>query len=420
MKLTSKHGETEFSVELSSNDVGGFLSYIKSFRLPKNEKGKIGIVVAIQTEGIQEKVRLNNDFIAELHRYLKSTSTEKEKFKVIPFPPELAVKIIDAEAAKKYLEKTKAHFIVYGNLSRRKVPNGDDGYVFRLHGAVRHSLISQFVSNKFGQEFRQLLPEKIIISEPDEIIGFEMTERMIRYVIKYIIGMAAFLSGDIVLSERLFLELWNEVSQVKDGSDIPIIDQLLRRLPRNISHVMMVYIDIYYALFAKTRNREWIRACKQPLETLKKFDLDNYKGHIVRSIFQFFFTKPEDAIEELKNLNNSDVVWHYSLGFLYAYQEDIENALIHYQKTFYKPAANNVYNEVEVFVGEIIKSEPAKAQLVFFRGIINYKIRADYSLARDDFKNFLSQTKSAAWPQLRELAEKYLQKMEDHIGLPID
>lgn len=386
-----------------------FNYFKESFLVPKNRKQKIGVIVALRTEKNKEKIILENDVIHELNNYLIN-SCEGNKFSVLRYPEKIINKIHDRYSATKYLNLSKAHFIIYGSISERKI-NGKESYIFKLNGVVRHAEIPILISQSFGKEFRDVLPGKISFAENDEALGFEVTERYIQYVVKYVVAIAAFVSGDLELSKSLLLELKNELSLLNQTDSIQYLFQLKRRLPIRISEVMVAYLNCFYGFYVESRDKKYITAEKFYLDTLKEVDPNNYSGHLHRAIYLFFDEDIAGAINELRNINNSDVTWRFSLAFLLAYTEDVDGALENFKKIFHRPLFTNVI-DVEIFISEVLCAHPEKVQLIFFRALINFKIKKDFILARSDFELFINSEKSHLFLRLRDLAEKYLSEIE--------
>lgn len=388
----------------------GFFKFWKKSRLPKNKKDKIGIVIAIRVTNDSDRVKLENDLILEIKQYLKASKTDEE-FNIIYCPKQISDKITDEQIANKYLEKAKAHLIVYGLMEQGKI-GGDNKYIFKLDGVVRHAPISGLMGKTFASEFRDLLPKKMIFSENDEVLGFELTEKCLKYAIKYIIAIASFVSGDLVLAETLNLELKKDIETTENYTNIAVLNIIIKRIPKRITEIMATYIGIYYSLFSVKRNPELIINCKKYLDVMSETDPDNYSAHLCRSIYYFFIKDIPRAIEELRHVENHDPTYRLNLGFLLAYSGDINGALSNYKKTFYTPTYGNIYNDTEIFISEVIKKEPDKIQLHFFRGIINHKLKNDNKLAKEDFLYFIKNKKKNEFQRLGNLAIKYLDIIE--------
>lgn len=387
-----------------------FFKFWKKSRLPKNKKDKIGIVIAIKTTNEDDRVKLENDLILEIHQYLKASKSEEE-FNIIYWPKKISEKIIDDKIAKKYLEKAKAHLIVYGLMEQGRM-GGDNKHLFKLHGVVRHVPIPILMSKTFSLEFRELLPEKILFSENDEILGFELTENCLKHAIKYIIAIASFVSGDLKLAETLYFELRNDIEVINGYSNIPVLDIIIKRIPKRITEVMSAYLGIYYNLFSVKRDSKYIIECKRYLEVLFLTDTNNYQAHLLRSIYYFFNKELDKAIKELSSLSSNDPTFRLNLGFLLAYRGDLNGALSNYKKTFYKSTYANVYNDTEIFISDVIEREPDKIQLYFFRGIINLKLKNDSKLAQEDFLYFINNKRKGEFRRLEKLSLKYLDTLD--------
>jgi hypothetical protein len=405
MKINNE-GEFEWTPADIAETIQLLFSFKRLKKIPKNKKEKIGIIIAIRTVDNSDRVKLENDIILEINQYLKSSKSEEE-FEIIYYPQELSEKITDEKIAKAYLIKSKGHLIVYGLVEQGKI-GGDNKYLFKLHGVVRHALIPTILSRTFSSEFRELLPSKIVFSENDEVLGFELTENCLKYVIKYIIAIASFVSGDLELSKTLYFEIKNDIERIKNYENIAVLVIILGRIPKRITEVMSAYLGIYYNLYISKRDNKYIKSCKEYLDIIRETAPDNLQACFLRSMYYFFEGNIQQAINEIKRLDSNDTVTKLNLGFLLAYSGDINGALYNYKKTFYKSTFSNIYNDTEIFISDVLEKEPKKTQLYFFRGIINFKLKNDIKLAKYDFLLFLQKKKKGEFIKLEKLAQKYL------------
>ncbi len=402
-----------FGIEFEIDDIKSFFSEIKeNIIIPKNSKNTIGIIIAIDTENDKEKSRIENDIINELK--LKLTNHDRlEDFKIIKLPQNISHQIYSDERANSILIKSKSHFILWGKLFERKI-EGKENYIIKLNGGVCHAPISKYDSQLFAQEFSEILP-KLTFPTDDELIGFEFTEKWIRYVIKYIIGKAAFLSNDISFSEELSCELENDLLQIKEN--VPIIESIKEKIKILISQIITIRISINYNIFSITRDRTYILKNKDTLDKIEKIDCNNYPANLNRSIYYYFNNEIDKGIEELKKLSSiKDTTWRYNLCFLLFYRNnggDIDSALEIFRKVPYGITTGNVYNEVEIFIGETLNEFPEKLQFYFLRGLINYKIKNDYSLAKKDFDTFIEKNNEEKMKILKNLATKYVEQIKN-------
>lgn len=413
-----KHNPTtgEVGFKFDSNDVWPIFQKIKKKYLqlhtPKNKIDKIGIIVAIKTENSREEVRLKNDFLEEIKKYL-TTSNYGHFFHIIQFTYTLSGRVNNIADAKKYLYKSKAHFIIYGKLFERQI-KGENNFVFKLSGAVRHKPIPARISNEFALEFSSFLPGKITIPESDELNGFEITNQFIGITIKYIIATAAFYSGDLQLSYILYDELQAQLNHYDDEN--PIIFALKKKLHSKLINVLRLKIEFRYYLFTLKRERKLILDTKKYLDELAKLDPDNPYAHTARAIYHFITGNLSAAISEMQSSKIKDELYPYNLGFLLACNGEIDHALEQYQKIPYLDTKSKYILDIEFFMSETLENDPTKEQLYFFRGLINYRKKLDNKLAKNDFESFLASKTAEKYSQLRTLAEKYLSNIGSNLG----
>lgn len=403
------------NVEIPPEDLEWFIKKIsrwfnsvkESFYVPKNKRNRIGIVIALRTENEEDRERLRNDLVSELEFRLNGIGSDA-KFKLVEFPTKLANKIKDIATARKYLALAKGHFILFGNASSKRKIGGKESYLFRLHGVVRHAPVDKLFQEHFSKEFGKLLPSRLSFPEDEEMIGFEIAQRWIGYVVNYIIAIAALVSGDLILAEQLLYQLEKELSTISDPTPIPVITELRGIIPNRIADLMVFFCTIHYNAFVKTRDTEHIFKMEPFLKKINELDPGNYSGRMYRAMFYFFNDEIKKAILEFKDIKSIGIAWRYSLGFLLAYEGDIDGALQNYRKLFYEDVGINVI-DIEIFISEALEKKPEKIQLIFFLGLINYKIKKDSSLAKKYFNQFISEPKSSIdFPKLFGLAKKYL------------
>lgn len=407
-----------FGVEFTEEDIRSigrlFKEGFSRLVIPRNKKNKIGIVVAIKTENDKEKIRLENDLLSELEKHLKESSLGST-FYILRYPEFLSKKISNFENARQYLDKSKAHLIVFGHLAERNF-NGSNNYVFRLHGIVRHLQTSPEIKEGLADDFLHALPNRIIFPEIGEILGFDFTADLLGYTVKLIIGSAALISQDSELSTQLLKELHKELLSKRST---PILREILTRTSKRLANSLNLKVDQLYLQFVETRNTDYLYQAKSYAEELISLDPDNSSAIATLSILLFKEGKIEESIELLKAKEQSlgpSPVFKYNIGFLYACMGKIDQALEMYRKANYTEVPGRILNELEIFISEEIENNPRLVQLVFFRGLINYKVKTDYLLAREDFISFLGNPESSNFPRLSELAEKYLSEITDSVG----
>lgn len=374
----------------------------------KNPPDKIGIVLAIAAKNRPEQERLEVDFIKPLRQRINSLSSGGD-FNVMVLSPEESKKISTHQDALRYLKDVRAHMMIFGDLSIRS--KGQEHFIFRWNGAVRHFPIPFEAGTQFSKEFRLLLPESLYFPCAEEIGQFEITSINLTFAIRYVIAVAAAFSLDFPLARKLLEELLNDLESMADVESVQSLVQLRILVRQRLSEVLSAYLTLAIRKFQGSRKKEDILKMNQELHLLKSLDPHNYQAALFRAIFFFFNGEIEKGVIELQNINNSDVSWRYSLGFLYAYEGKIEEALQQYKKTLHHtPILGSFFLDIELFMSDIIAKEPEKSQLLFFRGLINFKHKQDNVLAKQDFENFLLAS-SGKFPELENLAKNYLAKM---------
>ncbi|MEK7567948.1 MAG: tetratricopeptide repeat protein [Patescibacteria group bacterium] len=415
-----KFGYGDYYIDVTTEDVASIHKLSKEMfaRLfvPKNKPLEIGIIIAIKTENNKEKIRLENDLIAGLNEYLDKSKLSN-RFNIINYPESISSKIINSETAKLYLNRSRAHLIVFGSLAERNI-NGENNYIFKLQGLVRHVPIKGSVKRRLAEDFSTSLPNKLVFPETKELLGFELTKDLLGYVIKFISGSAAQVSGDKNISYKLFKELSSElpIIQKVNGVENPIVTEIIKRNRFRLIGSLVLKIEDLYNIYSLKRKDDAIFETESILNELRIIDPDNIYGSLAYALLLFKKLNTDGAISELEStlpkVNNNDIaLWRYNLGFLYAYIGKIKEALEFYRKASYGIIDPGVINDLEIFISEEISKNPQLIQLIFFRGLINYKAKPDYVLAKKDFETFVNNIDSKKYPDIVGLAKKYLSEI---------
>lgn len=412
----SADGSFEISPEEVGEIIAGTSNLVISMGVPKNKSKKIGLVIALDTENDKEKMRLENDLFAELSHNL-SVSGVGNDFHLIKYPPKFSKKIKNTESANHFLRISKAHFMVYGSITQRNI-EGKNSYVCRLHGLVRHIPIpnTSEVKERLQEDFSVSLPSKLFFAEDQELLGFEMTRSLISYSARFIVGFAAMLSKDYLLGYRLFKDLHQELEKMPARIEHdPIVSEIYKRNKNHLAESIILLTAVDYRKYELDRNKSHILEQEILIDELQAIQPENYYGHLTKAMALFEKGEVDLAIAELANNSISlEGTGHYSLGFLYVCKGDIDAALDHYRRASYKKPEGRILNDIEIFLTEeISKQNENETPLVFFRGLLNYKAKEDYALARKDFESFLKKKGARNYSRLQDLAQKYLSGIQE-------
>lgn len=407
-----KFGQIEVTVE----DVSAFFRMVREIFIrlwiPRNKKNMVGIVVAISTENQKERERVQNDLINSLRMQLHSDRVSRT-FNIIVLNEKQARRVRDYPSSFQYLKRTRGHFIVYGHVSERKIA-GKPNFYFRLEGAVVHRPIPKVLSNQLAREFAELLPRKWAFPESEELLGFETTQQWIAIVAKYIIGIAAYVSGDFDLAFKIYSNLSKEIKAKSESARIQAVLEIKRRLPLRLTEATKAICNRLYYFYEKTREPKYIGDMKKYLNLMEKLIPDDYDSHIFRSIYYFLIEKDISAAKkELLNLRyRPNACWRYNLAFLYAYQGDLKKAKRNYDLAFEGYVDGKFVNEIEIFVSIVLEEEPDKYPLYFVRGYLNYWEKRDFSLAKEDFERFIQKADKKKYKVQVRLAKRFIKGID--------
>lgn len=387
--------------------------WLHARRVPRTNKGKIGMVIAIRTESKNEYRRLKTDLIDEINRTLNNGKMNS-LFDVIPLSEFHSAQIYNRETAFQMLKRAKGHFIIYGYCKRRN-DHEKDTYKISTEAVVIHREVPITAGSKLSREFAELHPRELKFPVENEMAGFELAREQMEITAKYIIGIAALLSGDYKLALNFFQELYDS-NDIKKSNDVAT--KIRNRLPRRICDAAILCAQREYYIYRQTKEIENLNNLKPYLDLLKQYFPNSYYGHMLRGIYIFLVEKDvPNALKEInKAKNKDDVSWCYSEAFLYGYEGNLVRADKSYKKAFSKEVEKDTLYGVNEFIYDVLEREPEKFQLWYCIGLIEYRGFGNMKLAKDALENFIADDGSKKYPDQRLRAEKIVDKIISKTG----
>jgi len=383
------------------------------FRLPRNKKNRVGIVIAIYSENEKERQKLKADFISKLKKDLQQEGILNFS-NVIFLKNHFSNQIKESENPRAKLEsinkKIKAHFYVWGDVKKR--PDGDEGekYFINFQGYVVHKPIPQSLSQTISIDFSKVLPKEVNFLEKRSFKGFEASATIVHLAAKYIIGIAAFVSQDPQLALKLHNGLKDQFNAFRPLP--PHLQDIRNRIPLLISDE-----TLWIAKWHFENNR--INEAKSFLEKSLSENNNNYGAWLFKAIIDFIVDKKIDealkSIKKAEQYAKNTFEWRYSKTFLYFWKEDYQNALklcqkIKQQSYLMEPIT---LEEVRKFNLKLLSDANPKAQLYFWIGFLSYFKMDNLGNALQDFENFeklasnnMDLLKQKSTPYLCEIKQK--------------
>lgn len=398
--------------------VGGLYQWFRARIYPRAPKNSVGFAVAIVTDNTVHPEQIKHDFTETLSSLLKE-STPSRPFNLIEVPTPLANKIKTDDDALRVLKKTRCMYLVWGRARLRKI-KGQVMYVLDLKSAVAHGQVPKEVSKQFAEEMSQLLPGRYLISKEDELVGFEVSAASLNLTTRYIIGVAALLTGDFQYSQQLFQELARMIQGVR-GTIHPALRQpimiLKARLPINRVVVHIAQARRLHDDWRKTRDPLALKQIKAHLDEADDLIPNVYDVLLLRAIYWFVAKRDmklaRAEIAKCARHFPVDPIWRFSQAFLFAYSGKMDDAIRSYKQAF-RNAESSTLIEVEEFIGWVVQEEPSKTQLHFCLGLINYLGKGDKQQAKIDFERFVETTKNGSFIGQQIKAKDYLKEINKH------
>lgn len=380
-------------------------------RVPKNKKGKIGFIVAIRFPDNAEEAIIREDFIGTLKKLLYGGNIGNS-FNLIETKKHISDSIENSSDANTILFKSKSHFILFGKVILRTI-EGKQYHIFELEAIVSHTPIPNEVSNILSQELTELFPRNVRIDRDNLFEALTFTSKWAGIVARYIIGIAAYVSGDVNYAQELFLHVDNDLKNPNDN--FPIYQKLKTRIPLRLTDIYVAKSHAYLRKWEYSRDEKYLIEVNNNVRKIPS-NIESYSIWLLQSIVFFIFDRDVDkAIKVIKKCKKiDDPIWRFNLAFLKAFNKDLKSAIREYKICERYPINPVTLDEVESFLEWVIETEPQNYQLYYCLGFFNWRIKGDFIQAKNDFDKFLEYRKDGEFDTEAELTKKWISEIAQH------
>lgn len=368
------------------------------YRYPRNNKKQTGIVVALHAKDVGA-LKLKKDFICELEKNINSALLG-DVFNIILLKNHQSELVKSKKDIDIINTKVGGHFYLYGDIRTEK-DGAMDKHFINFEGYVTHQPAPIPVSNELAMDFRSVLPKEINFADFFGYRCIRATGKIAYLATKYVVGVAAFLSGNPLLAYRLHQDLENEFKEYKSIEaemknkaemskfDKKYLGQLKNKLALIISNEALILSIIYGRNNKPVEHRKFLQIAEQK-------NPNNYGAWLLKAITAFSSdndsTNARKYVKRAAELAPQSCEWRYSKAFLDFWDGHFETAYKECQKID-RSSYNNEHftvNDVENFNLKILDQRKDKPQLYFWVGYLVYKKRKDFVLAKKYFQDFIT------------------------------
>ena len=387
-----------------------------SRRIPRCRRGKVGFAVCIRVAAEEENKssltqKIQEDLIEPLKKLVLRGSAGNT-FDFIEIPSEIAETIRTQEDAQRLRIKCRSHFFIYGNVKTRAI-DGEMHHMFQLDGLVSHAVLPGETSKLISQEFSELLPRRVKVPTGNDVYSLEFTSEWAEIASKYIIGVAAYCSGDLSYAEALYKDVEGFLKTKSD--DFAIFKKLKNRIPVRLSEVYETRAALNYHAWTKTRSDEQIDEMGEWLSKIEQEYSYRYRGVLLKTTYLFLkHRNVEEGIALLKKCESEDGTWKYNLAFLYAYKGDLKSSARLYRQASKSSVDPDIISQLEEFICWLLEIEPDKYQLYYSLGLINWLAKGDYKQAVEDFNKFRGIGDESEFEKERQLSSEWIRDITNN------
>lgn len=379
----------------------------KLVRPPVFKPESVGFLLAIRSDSKEAQDRINNDLQEALLNSLKETNSSLP-FDVQVLQPFHAANVVSNETATYYALKSKARFVLFGSLTKRKIKS-EDHFVLHVEALVTHRPTTEANQTTLSQEMTAVLPLKANIAANHDLEGLELTGRLFGLGAQYVMSVVLFLSGDQKASISALTELNKKLKTSQLAREWPGSKTLKTLAPKRLLDFQLHELDNEYFQWRNDHKSDRLQLIEKTFNNLPEQWKNDPRYLSSRAVCHFVLhnnvAAARDLIKKIGSIAPQYPTWRYSLAFLDAYEGDIPKAKSEYLRAFRFDTTQTTALEVEEFLAWTIESDSSKVQLLFFLGFINFHRKKDYTSAARDFAAFIESSHSGRFPDLIQEAK---------------
>ena len=389
------------------------------FRPQRASPGSIGIVVAIRCETSEERNRVTSDLIPSFRSHLREARCQ-QPFEVIEaLPQSLPRSPSTSEEWARFLKRRNAQVVIWGTLSTR---NRGDTFVLRLDGAVAHQPIPTNTRRIFATELREAVPQLTSISLEDELKGFETTSATLSDGTKYVVAIAAGLSGSFAVADELLTALKKTYPTSKRttnrrGRKRKVPGWTLRLEEAHLSALTMWCRSCIQAWQEDKSDNAPLSDLQHVLQRIERSPLHATnlehlitKAYLAVSLHRDGLTA-EKLLRKCQILGFADPLWRLSLAFVRCILGKHDRVLELYQEALSLGPRVETVLEVEEYCQWWLSLYGGPAELHLLSALLNARSKVDVELALSDLRSFREKATLASNSPLFEEAEMLEQQL---------
>jgi hypothetical protein len=271
-------------------------------------------------------------------------------------------------------------------------------------------------SSRLARDFSQIFPRKISIREKQELAGFEIAANLISIAIRFMTGVAALVSSEMLAAYELHRSLLYDLENYPLPP--PTRDFLRKRLKESMYSETVVLAKYHY-----DKERDLAKFARY-LREAEHANANGYEVLVMNSLKAFVEERdPLKALQFLKRarkVNDGEFTWLYNKAFIYMYLGKFELGYKDYKKLkdLSFPGDEAIIDQCLEFNKALIESEPNKIQCHFILGYLYMNKKCNFPLALEEFDRFIKKAKGIrAYDYLLERAVTYKNEVENKMDL---
>jgi hypothetical protein len=316
----------------------------------------------------------------------------RHRFQVLELGERISRHILESDFQGRLdlLRRMNVHFAVIGTVRKRALTVGP-AFVLDLTGVVRHAELQEEIKGELRKEFASSFQPRWVIGELDGLLGLEFAALHADVVARFIIGLAAAVSGDLEYAQGLLADADRRCGELAARETSSVLATLRSRIRVRLGDLLDIRAVQALQEFLGASDPEKLSEAGRLISSRRTMPGDSYRCRLAAAQCAFWSGDLVGARAELKRCGtDDDAAWLYGLAFLAAYEGDLQEAYNLYRKAFEAPLGDPTTPiQCESFIQSVLEKEPERYWLAYCLGLINHRAKGDLVSAERDFALFL-------------------------------
>lgn len=296
-------------------------------------KGKVRVGVAIYCDKKHVALEVEEDLIKRIRALIREGRLEGS-IHLVKVSASEAQSLESIGDLRRLLKRKRLHFLLFGSVRTRGSGRSLTHHLnFRC--LVTHKRVGERIQHVFQRDIDSVFPSGLQVPAEDQLPQFQDVAEWISFSSKYIIGVAAAVSGDLRYAESMMLDIESKIDRL--DSTRRAKRALESRVRERLKEIYLALASQSHAAWVKSHGDDELRAICECVERSRNYGKLPEASIPLGALACFLESRDVDSAEKvLRSGGLKDAIVPLDLAFFAAWRGDFGSARKYYRRAFTK------------------------------------------------------------------------------------